>query len=46
MKGKIIGYNALGESGKQEVTIALEGEYTIIKLGSKVSIVEDFTDND
>ena len=38
MKAKIVGYNAKGSSGKQELTIALNEQVGTIKVGSEVEI--------
>ena len=36
--GKIEGYNVKGESGKQEITISLNEEETVIPVGSVVEV--------
>ncbi len=38
MKGKIVGYNEKGDSGKQEITIALYQRLDTINTGNEVDI--------
>ena len=41
MKGEIIGYTALGQSGKQEITIALNEDVDTVIIGKKVYLVKE-----
>lgn len=43
MEGEIVGHNVKGDSGKQEITIALNEDADRIPIGQKVNI--EFIEN-